>query len=81
MSIHISDLYTKLNQKFKDEILFLEFYGINDHDSQSSQVIETISYEAIDALGYNKYIPEFINLETEKVDNAFVPMVDLLFIE
>jgi hypothetical protein len=81
MSIHMSDLYTKLNQKFKDEIRFLEFYGINDYDSQMSQVIETIPYEEINALGYNKYIPEFINLETERIDSAFVPMVDLLFIE
>lgn len=81
MSIHVSDLYTKLNQKFKDEILFLEFYGINNFDSQMSQVIETLPYEEINALGYNKYIPEFINLETENLNGAFVPTVELTFIE
>lgn len=81
MSIHMSDLYTKLNQQFKDEILFLEFYGINNYDSQMSQVIETLPYEDINALGYNKYIPEFINLETENINGAFVPTVELTFIE
>ena len=81
MSIYMSDLYTKLNQKFKDEVMFLEFYGINDFDAQRSQVIESWNYEDINALGYNKYIPEFINLETTKVDNMFVPTVEITFID
>jgi hypothetical protein len=81
LSIYMSDLYTKLNQKFKDEIIFLEYYGINNFDAQRSQVIESWNYEDINALGYNKYIPEFINLETTKVDNMFVPTVELTFID
>ena len=81
MCIYMSELYTKLNQYFKDEIVFLEFYGINNRDAHSSQIIKSWSYEDINALGYNKYIPEFINLNTTKVDNMFVPTVDLLIIE
>lgn len=81
-SIHISDLYTKLNQKFKDEILFLEFYGINNKDALDAQVIESIPKEDIEALGYNKYIPEFINLETVKdADNMYVPTVEITIID
>ena len=80
MNIYMSDLYTKLNQKFKDEVVFLEYYGINDFDAQTAQVIESWSYEDINALGYNKYIPEFINLYTTKVDNMFTPTVVITFI-
>ena len=81
ISIYMSELYTKLNQKFKDEILFLEFYGINDFDAQNSQVIKPWAYEDINALGYNKYIPEFISLYQKKTDTLFVPTVDLSFID
>lgn len=80
ISIYMSDLYTKLNQKFKDEIVFLEFYGINNEDAQNSQIIKTWDYEDINALGYNKYIPEFINLITVKTDTIFVPDIELTFI-
>lgn len=80
-SIYMSDLYTKLNQKFKDEVLFLEYYGINDFDAQNAQVIKPWSYEDINSLGYNKYIPEFINIYQKKSDAYFIPTVDLTIID
>lgn len=81
ISIYMSELYTKLNQKFKDEIIFLEFYGINDKDAQSAQVIKPWAYEDINALGYNKYIPEFISLYQKRSDTVFIPTVDVTFID
>jgi hypothetical protein len=81
VSIYMSELYTKLNQKFKDEVLFLEFYGINNFESQRAQVIKPWAYEDINALGYNKYIPEFINIYQKKTDTIFVPTVDITFID
>ena len=62
--IHITDLITQLNIQFADELEYLEFYGINDYSADSAQIIETWSVEDINALGYNKYIPEFIKITT-----------------
>jgi hypothetical protein len=81
ISIYMSDLFTKLNQKFKDEVVYLEFYGINNNDAHNSQIIQSWKWEDINALGYNKYIPEFINLYTTKTNGMFVPTVDLTIIE
>lgn len=76
-NIHIMDLITQININFADEIEHLEYYGINEFDSSIAQIIKTWSIEDINALGYNKYIPEFINLYAESSMNDFIPTVEL----
>lgn len=79
--IHITDLITQLNIQFADELEYLEFYGINDYSADSAQIIETWSVEDINALGYNKYIPEFINLFAKSDQNDFIPWVDITYLK
>ena len=80
-NIYITDLITQINIKFSDEIQFLEYYGVNGIDASKAQVIETWDMDSINALGYNKYIPEFINLFARYTRNDFVPSIDLTFLD
>lgn len=80
-NIYITDLITQINIKFSDEIQYLEYYGVNGIDASKAQVIETWDMDSINALGYNKYIPEFINLFARYTRNDFVPSIDLTFLD
>ena len=77
-SIFIMDLVTQINNNFGDEIERLEYYGVNDFDANNAQIIETWPLEEINRLGYNQYIPEFINLYSEYKNNKLEPIIDLI---
>ena len=80
-SIFIMDLVTSLKNKFGDELEYLEYYGVNDWDADTSQVIESWPTERIESLGYRKYIPEFINLYTVKDNGEYRPYVSITHVE
>ena len=80
-SIFIMDLITQINVNFEEEIECLEYYGVNNFDANNAQVIETWPIEEINKLGYNQYIPEFINLYTEYSNAKLEPVVYLTELE
>ena len=80
-SIFIMDLITSLKNKFGDELEYIEYYGINDWDSDASQVVESWPLTRIESLGYRKYIPEFINLYSTKHDGIYEPYVSITHVE
>lgn len=80
-SIYIMDLVTKINTNFSEEIERLEYYGVNNFDANNAQIIETWPLQEINKLGYNQYIPEFINLYSRYKNNNLEPFVDLIELE
>lgn len=80
-SIFIMDLITQINNNFDEEIECLEYYGVNNFNANNAQVIETWPIEEINKLGYNQYIPEFINLYSEYSNARLEPVVYLTELE
>ena len=80
-SIFIMDLITSIKNKFGDELEYIEYYGVNNWDADTSQVIESWPIDKIEALGYRKYIPEFINLYSTKKNGVYTPYVNITHVE
>lgn len=80
-SIFIMDLIASIKNKFGNELEYIEYYGVNNWDSDTSQVIESWPIDRIEALGYRKYIPEFINLFCKKIDGVYKPYVSITHVE
>ena len=75
------DLITSLKNKFGNELEYIEYYGVNDWDADASQVIESWPIDRIEALGYRKYIPEFINLYCVKDEGVYRPYVSITHVD
>lgn len=75
-SIQLMDLITSINNNFS-EIERLEFYGIDNYNSDEVQRIESLTEDEIRALGYTSYIPEFINIYCDYYNNELTPMVSI----
>lgn len=80
-SIFIMDLITSIKNKFGDELEYIEYYGVNNWDADTSQVIESWPIDKIEALGYRKYIPEFINLYCTKQSGIYKPYVSITHVD
>lgn len=78
-SLYILNLIAAVKDAFP-EIKYIEYYGINDYD-HSVQKIES-SYESkVALLGYNEYVPEFINANGVNNDFTIEPDISLTFLE
>ena len=78
-SIQLMDLITAINNNFP-EIDRLEFYGIDNYNSDEVQRIESLTEDEIHALGYTSYIPEFINIYCDYYNNELTPMIGIEFL-
>lgn len=79
-SIYLMDLVSSIKNDFS-EIERLEFYGVDNYSVAAAQNIESISDEEIRRLGYNKYIPEFINVYCDYNNNELIPKIDITILE
>ena len=79
-SIYLMDLVTAIKNNF-EEIERIEYYGINDENADNSQNIVSCTKEEITALGYNKYVPEFINVRCNYIDCELTPEVEITLLE
>lgn len=79
-SIYIMDLITSIKNDFT-EIERLEFYGVDNYSVANAQNIESISDDEIRKLGYNRYIPEFINVYCDYFNNELTPKIDIVLLE
>lgn len=79
-SIYIMDLISAINNDFP-EIERLEYYGVDNYSVARAQNIESISQDEIRQIGYYGYIPEFINVYCDYVDNELQPKIDITLLE
>ncbi len=79
-SLYLMDLVTAIKNNF-EEIERLEYYGIDNYSSANAQNIESLSKDEITSLGYNKYVPEFINVYCDFVDCELVPQIEITNLE
>lgn len=79
-SIYIMDLISSIKNDFT-EIERLEFYGVDNYSVANAQNIESISDDEIRKLGYNRYIPEFINVYCDYFNNELTPKIDITLLE
>lgn len=79
-SIYLMDLVTAIKNNF-EEIERIEYYGIDDESADNAQNIVSFTKEEIMALGYNKYVPEFINVYCDYVDCELTPQIDITLLE
>ena len=79
-SLHVMELVTSISNNF-DEIERLEYYGIDNYTAATAQNIEALSKDEISALGYNKYVPEFINVYCEIQDSELIPQIEITTLE
>lgn len=77
--IYLMNLMSAIKQNF-DEIGYVEYYGINDYGSDI-QKIETTFEEEIPKLGYNEYVPEFINIDEVGTGSELVPSIQITMLE
>lgn len=77
--IYLLSLTAACQQEF-EEILWIEYYGINDYDSSAQRVVSNFQ-ETIKKLGYNEYVPEFINIDSTDETGTLVPAVNLTILE
>ncbi len=73
--IYIMNLISAIKQKF-EEIGYIEYYGINDYGPEI-QKIESTFNEDIQRLGYNEYVPEFINIDEVGNGAELVPSIHI----
>lgn len=79
-SIYIMDLITDIKNKFT-EIERLEFYGVDNYSVAAAQNIESFSEEEIRQLGYNQYVPEFVNVYCDYNNNVLEPKIEITMLE
>lgn len=89
-SIQLMDLVTAINNEF-DEIVRIEYYGIDDETAASSQNIEAFTNEEIEksvttsngmtSMGYLDYVPEFINIYITYENGELIPQIDITFLD
>lgn len=79
-SIYLMDLISSIKTDFT-EIERLEFYGVDNYSVASAQNIESISQDEIRELGYNRYVPEFINIYCDYFENEMTPKIDITILE
>ena len=78
-SFYIMNLIADAKAEF-DEILYMEYYGFNDYDSSAQKVISNFATKIKD-LGYNNYVPEFINIDTSNSNYELVVNIDITMLE
>ena len=71
-SLFMIDLLASAKEEFP-EIQHLEYYGFNDKGTEA-QVIAPKD-ESVTADYLDKFVPEFINVETEEIDGVIVPKI------
>ncbi len=76
--IYIMSLIAALKEKF-GEIIYLEYYGMNNYDHSVQKVTSNFD-DVISNLGYNEYVPEFINANGVNNDFEIEPAVELTFL-
>lgn len=79
-SIYLMDLVTAIKNNF-EEIERIEYYGIDDDTADNAQNIVSYTKDEIMELGYNKYVPEFINVYCAYVDCELTPQIDITLLE
>lgn len=89
-AIQLMDLVTAINNEF-DEIVRIEYYGIDDETAASSQNIESFTRDEIENLvtvsngittmGYLDYVPEFINIYLTYEKGELVPQINITFLD
>lgn len=89
-AIQLMDLVTAINNEF-DEIVRIEFYGIDDDTAASSQNIESFTRDEIEnyvttsngitTMGYLDYVPEFINIYLTYENGELVPQINITFLD
>ena len=76
--LYIMDLISAIQAEF-DEIIYLEYYGMNNYDYSVQKVVS--NYEnAMSSLMYNEYTPEFINTNGLNHDFGIEPAVNITFL-
>lgn len=82
-SIYIMNMIADIKANF-DEILYLEYYGINVVDGDSLnykiQKIQSMSQSEIIAAGLSNYTPEFINIYSQNESGVNVPQITIIFL-
>ena len=63
-----------------DEILYMEYYGFNDYDSSAQKIVSNFTTKIRD-LGYNEYVPEFINIDTSNENYELVTSIEITMLE
>ena len=79
-SLHMMELVTSIQNNFS-EIERFEYYGIDNYTSNNAQNIEAMSDDEIRALGYNQYVPEFINIYCEYIECELVPQISITILQ
>lgn len=74
-SIYMMNLVADCKAAF-DEILYMEYYGFNDYDSSAQKIVSNFTTE-IRNLGYNEYVPEFINIDTTTENYELVTSIEI----
>ena len=77
--IYLMNLISEIKQNF-DEIGYIEYYGINDYGSDI-QKIESNFEDEIPRLGYNEYVPEFINIDEVGSDSELTPSIQITLLD
>lgn len=78
-SIYMMNLIADCKANF-DEILYMEYYGFNDYDSSAQKIVSNFTTKIRD-LGYNEYVPEFINIDTSNENYELVTSIEITMLE
>ena len=76
--LYMMDLISAIHEEF-DEIIYLEYYGMNSYDYSVQKVVSNYDHE-ITSLMYNEYVPEFINTNGINHDFGIEPAVNITFL-
>lgn len=74
-SIYMMNLIADCKAEF-DEINYMEYYGFNDYDSSAQKIVSNFATQIKD-LGYNEYVPEFINIDTSNENYELVSSIEI----
>lgn len=78
-SFYMMNLVSECMAEF-DEILYMEYYGFNDYDSSAQKIVSNFTTK-IKSLGYNDYVPEFINIDTSNENYQLVTSIDITILD
>ena len=77
--LYIMNLISSIKAEF-DEIIYIEYNGMNSYATDAQKIISVYD-DKIKSLGYNEYVPEFINTNGVNKDFVIEPAIEITFLE
>lgn len=77
--IYMMNMVSEIKSEFS-EIEYIEYYGFDNY-TNSAQKIEPLEDSELTDVDLLNYIPEFINIYTERVNGENIPKIDVLFLD